>query len=430
MRGVALLKVVSAAALLLQAGAQSLKELLSAPFAGTEPSADRMPTPPDAAAAPATPRKKGRCTNQDRECEVDDDCNFKKAWRAAYGIGTCQGGEGRRRRRTKRTPAPVALNAPTPSPTPRPTPRPTVDAATRKAAATRRCAASARRPVVDAGALDVLLVVPGLLDAGRVQVARRNWAMLRPRACIVPTWQRCGDDPDLDEAIDGPVDGEEDGPRLPYLSEACDVPRVPTKGTGGYVAQLKFVLPAHVQALGVRWVFVVLDDVRLFAGEFDAKPFFRIAARNDLDVASPAIRRAHGRRFPEMRPQKLTNGAVGRRVAKVELFATAFTPNAYQCFHDLADVEMNAEGYGYPDWLPGYCSLRGEKFAAGVVDVFRASHGLPGRRDAWTKSYSDSAASKARTEMAEWYATRGVQLVRASRNVTGYLYDSDRPSSS
>ena len=258
MRGVALLKVVSAAALLLQAGAQSLKELLSAPFAGTEPSADRMPTPPDAAAAPATPRKKGRCTNQDRECDVDDDCNFKKAWRAAYGIGTCQGGEGRRRRRTKRTPAPVALNAPTPSPTPRPTPRPTVDAATRKAAATRRCAASARRPVVNNGALDVLLVVPGLLDAGRVQVARRNWAMLRPRACIVPTWQRCGDDPDLDEAIDGPIDGEEDGPRLPYLSEACDVPRVPTKGTGGYVAQLKFVLPAHVQALGVRWVFVVI----------------------------------------------------------------------------------------------------------------------------------------------------------------------------
>ena len=83
------------------------------------------------------------------------------------------------------------------------------------------------------------------------------------------------------------------------------MPRVPTKGMGGYVAQLKFVLPAHVQALGVRWVFVVLDDVRLFAGEFDAAPFFRIAARNDLDVASPAIRRAHGRRFPEMRPRSV-----------------------------------------------------------------------------------------------------------------------------
>ena len=94
MRGIALLKVVSAAALLLQASAQSLKELLSAPFAGTESSADGVSTPPDAAAAPTTPRKKGRCTNQDRECEVDDDCNFKKAWRAAYGIGTCQGGEG------------------------------------------------------------------------------------------------------------------------------------------------------------------------------------------------------------------------------------------------------------------------------------------------------------------------------------------------
>ena len=46
----------------------------------------------------------------------------------------------------------------------------------------------------------------------RVQVARRNWAILRPRACIVPTWQRCGDDPDLDEAIDGPIDGSIDGP--------------------------------------------------------------------------------------------------------------------------------------------------------------------------------------------------------------------------
>ena len=54
-------------------------------------------------------------------------------------------------------------------------------------------------------------------------------------------------------------------------------------------------------------------------------------------------------------------------MAKVELFATAFTTQAYHCFHDLADVEMNAQGYGYPDWLPGYCSLRGESFAAGVV---------------------------------------------------------------
>ena len=52
MRGIALLKVVSAAALLLQASAQSLKELLSAPFAGTESSADGVSTPPDAAAAP------------------------------------------------------------------------------------------------------------------------------------------------------------------------------------------------------------------------------------------------------------------------------------------------------------------------------------------------------------------------------------------
>lgn len=243
MRGVALL--LSAAALLLQAGAQSFKDLLSQPFGDTgPPAAPAAPAseardagrgakglgrvargsphgvaaaPPNAAAAPATPRKKGRCTNQDRECDVDHDCNLKAAWRAAYGVGTCQGGEGRRRRRQKkRTSAPVTLNAPTPSPTPRPTPRPTIDAAERKAAALRRCAASARRPVVDAGALDVLLVVPGLLDAGRVQIALRNWAMLRPRACIVPTWQRCGDDPDLDEAIDGPVDDEsEDAPRLP-----------------------------------------------------------------------------------------------------------------------------------------------------------------------------------------------------------------------
>ena len=192
MRGIALLKVVSAAALLLQASAQSLKELLSAPFAGTEPSADGVSTPPDAAAAPATPRKKGRCTNQDRECEVDDDCNFKKAWRAAYGIGTCQGGEGRRRRRTKRTPAPVALNAPTPSPTPRPTPRPTVDAAERKAAATRRCAASARRPVVDAGALDVLLVVPGCGNQ-RVRAGHRaGAASMAWRGCWTPSCRAAG----------------------------------------------------------------------------------------------------------------------------------------------------------------------------------------------------------------------------------------------
>merc|ERR1719182_1337639 len=33
--------------------------------------------------------KKGKCSNQDRECDVADDCNRKAWWRAKYGIGEC-----------------------------------------------------------------------------------------------------------------------------------------------------------------------------------------------------------------------------------------------------------------------------------------------------------------------------------------------------
>ena len=33
--------------------------------------------------------KKGKCTNQDRECDVAQDCNRKAWWRAKYGIGEC-----------------------------------------------------------------------------------------------------------------------------------------------------------------------------------------------------------------------------------------------------------------------------------------------------------------------------------------------------
>lgn len=433
------------AVLAVQARAQSLKDLLSQQFEDSDlPAAPRPPTDPVSEWPTRHRRREKQPRSLDRQSVAlasssggarhapDPRSAPRDSWRSpsitrveetallpAATETTLAERKQRRRRRRLITPAPVAADLPTP--------RPTVSAAERKSAATKRCAASARRPIVDAGALEVLLVVPGLLDASRVDIARRYWAALRPRACVVPTWQRCGDDPDLDEAIDGPIKEAIDGPRLPYLGEACDVPRVPT-GRKGYVSQLKFILPAHVQALGVKWVFVVLDDVRL-AGEFDAAAFFRIATHNGLDVASPAIRRAHGHRFPEMRPQQLTNGAVGRRVAKVELFATAFSAEAYRCFHDLADVALNAQGYGYPDWLPGYCALRGEKFAAGVLDACVASHGVPGTGDAWTKSYDGRKASKARRAMAEWYKTRGVELVQTTRNVTGFLYDEERPSS-
>ena len=33
--------------------------------------------------------KKGKCSNQDRECDVAEDCNRKAWWRAKYGIGEC-----------------------------------------------------------------------------------------------------------------------------------------------------------------------------------------------------------------------------------------------------------------------------------------------------------------------------------------------------
>jgi len=177
-----------------------------------------------------------------------------------------------------------------------------------------------------------------------------------------------------------------------------------------------------VDALGVGWVFFLLDDVVLGPG-FDAARLFRIAAKNALTVASPAIRRAHGHKFPGMRPNaSLPAGAVGRRVDRIELFCAAFTPAAYRCFHDLIDAPLNSIGYGYPDWLPAFCGARG--YAAGVVDAVVASHGVPGERTAWTKSYSEADAKAARARMERHYAAKGVDLLGGRRVVHGgFLYE-------
>jgi len=204
----------------------------------------------------------------------------------------------------------------------------------------------------------------------------------------------------------------------------CSVVRAATAGNG-YVHQMKHVLPSFVDDLRFDWVFVVLDDVVLNPG-FDLPRLARVARKNGLAAASPAIERAHARKFPDMVPRPLPGAAVGRRVDVLEFFAVLYTPAAYRCLYDLLDADLNALGYGYPAWLPVYCRARpGLDYAAGVIDALVATHG-DSRADARSKSYSDREAQQARSRMRAFYSAHDVALgvdANASSSAGLLLYE-------
>ena len=137
---------------------------------------------------------------------------------------------------------------------------------------------------------------------------------------------------------------------------------------------LKRLLPAFVEALGFSHVLVLFDDVVVAPGGPEhVRRFVRIAAANDVSVATPRVKGASrgimARQTAECR--------IGRFVSRIEFFAVLFTPRAYRCWFELIDPSINGIGWGYEKVLEPYCQRwfsPSQKFRTAIVDEFVAAH--------------------------------------------------------
>jgi len=287
----------------------------------------------------------------------------------------------------------------------------------------RSSASPANRAAGDGG---VLLVVPGVADAARALLVARNVAHVSPRACLVFTHVRCGDDTELDVQLD--VDGSAP------VAAACEVVRAPNGNNGGYVAHLKRVLPSFVEMGRFEWVFVLLDDVQLSRENFDLARMLRIAVHNNLTTVSPAVRFPHD----EVMSAPATphpRGVVGRVTKRAEVFALALTTPAFRCWYELIDTALNSIGWGYDHWLYHFCKSWGSlHYKAGIVDVMEVVHGGQASgmdssntsAAAFMRTYGSREAKSAKEAMRNDFKRRGMPPLHPVDRLThGWLYDPD-----
>jgi len=270
----------------------------------------------------------------------------------------------------------------------------------------------------------VLLIVPGVSDAMRAQLVARNVAQVKPRACLVFTHKRCGDDENLDAQLDASS--------ISPVAAACEVVRAPNGEGGGYVAHLKRVLPSFVEMGRFEWVLVLMDDVQLSRESFDLERMLRIATHNNLTAVTPAVSFAHDEvmRVPTTPHPR---GIVGRVTKRTEVFALALTVPAFRCWHELIDTAMNSIGWGYDHWLYTFCkSWRSLDYKAGIIDTMEVVHGGQASGEAggnvsaaaFTRTYGNREAKSARDAMRSDFKRRGLPPLHPVDRLThGWLHD-------
>eukprot|EP00965_Chrysotila_dentata_P229783 6197399-Pleurochrysis_carterae.AAC.3 len=286
---------------------------------------------------------------------------------------------------------------------------------------------SPRSPAKQIGQVGgVLLVVPGVGDAMRARLVARNIEVAEPRACIIFTHLRCGEDQLLDELFDARADS--------LLSSMCEVVRATNGIGGGYVAHLKRVLPGLVDMGGFEWVFVLLDDVALPRQAFSLPRMLKLARRNNLTAVSPAVRFAHDDVMQPAPAGTLPEGAVGRVVHRLEIFAVALTQEAFRCWYELIDTALNSVGWGYDHWLFIFCREWPRlMYKAGIIDTMVVVHGGQTRAAANSsvaanaRTYVSKEAKDAKELMRTDFRRRGLPYLHpVDRNTHGWLYSGPR----
>jgi hypothetical protein len=127
-----------------------------------------------------------------------------------------------------------------------------------------------------------------------------------------------------------------------------------------YAFYIKAVNPNLITMVNYSHVMILLDDVEL--RNFAVDRFLDIMTFNNLTSASPAIKQGQ---FPCNRQENLDS--VGGTSVAIEVFATFFTAESFDCFWSLLDPHVNFIGWGYDLFFPTFCAAMGHPQRLGVV---------------------------------------------------------------
>ena len=275
-------------------------------------------------------------------------------------------------------------------------------------------------PSVPHGALNILLVVPGIGSVRRARIVLFNLRRFRGqfRSCLIFTHRRCGDDAELDKILDA-------SPSSPFVVSKCEVVRSGSQPAGGYLDNLKLLLPALVESSGYDHVLIMQDDVEFCGSKcvasspaFNLSRLSRVAMHNGLHVASP---RVHGASWhfaqilwamPKLN-ESSHREAAGYYVAALEMYTWLVTPPAYRCLYELIDLGLNRVGWGFDLTLHSFCSKWKSlaPFRMGVVAGTTVVHIRNLERTANGHSmYAKETAQRDALRQRDDLARRGIQV--------------------
>mmetsp|Transcript_12868 Transcript_12868/g.20634 ORF Transcript_12868/g.20634 Transcript_12868/m.20634 type:complete len:288 (-) Transcript_12868:152-1015(-) len=148
----------------------------------------------------------------------------------------------------------------------------------------------------------------------------------------------------------------------------------------------RFMHPYLLEVAGFDYILSVQDDV-IVGREFNVDREFRFATKYGLDVFSPNIILAH--HFPTLigDNNQIENKTLIVYTDFIEIFITAFTPRAWECYYHCSDHNQLSKGWGMDMGIYKFCKdVRGHSdFKMGVFKNVTSSHGILGDKGVLAK---------------------------------------------
>jgi hypothetical protein len=145
-----------------------------------------------------------------------------------------------------------------------------------------------------------------------------------------------------------------------------------------YVYFLNSINPLFVSKYD--YMTVVVDDVAHYPpyGKFDLETYFDIIIANDLGYISPSLIGSYWSREIGPRAVNESVNQVGRFVKFIEVQATTFRPDVWNCMHQIIDTEFPS-GWGIDLWFWQYCIVekrvtRNAQKVMGLIDTMHVHH--------------------------------------------------------
>jgi hypothetical protein len=212
------------------------------------------------------------------------------------------------------------------------------------------------------------------------------------------------------------------------MTPRCQIVRIYKMG---FVAFLKTLIPSLLRDSGYKYIFLSLDDVTLstkHGATFELVKFFDIIESQHLHMASCAIQ---GGSHPVHWPQIHENpNEIGRFVNMIEIQATVFEINAWECFYELVDTEYPS-GWGLDMWFWHHCIDSGRigEGKLGIIDTMKIIHNPFNL--ATTNGADKDPMQLLHAQMNHWAEERDINLIGSvDIKVLGIMLDNEPTSGS